>query len=105
VWREKNPDYWKTRRLQQRSAEAKEAARAAAQQTAESVGNGRPLAGRCRTVRAPPGPRVPQEIGALPWAFAYAELGVAATDFLVLVLKVVLRHVQDQIEAQVADSK
>ncbi len=98
AWRKKNPDYWKVRRLQQRSAEAKEAAKAAAQQTAERVRGGRPLVNSCSAVRAPPGPRVPEELEALPWAFAYAEFGVAATDFLVLVLKVVLQHVQDQIE-------
>lgn len=63
-------------------------------------------------MRPPPPrvPRVPQELGALPWSFAYAELGVATTDFLVLVLKVVLLSMQvqiehqDQIDAQVIDS-
>jgi len=55
-------------------------------------------------VRPPPLPRVPREMEVLPWGFVHAELGVAATDFLVLMLKVVLRHVQDQIEAQVIDS-
>jgi hypothetical protein len=43
-------------------------------------------------------------MGALPWDFAHAEIGMAATDFLVLVVKVVLLYVQDQIEVQVADS-
>ena len=52
----------------------------------------------------PPVPPVPRELSALPWGFAHAELGVPATDFLVLVLKVVLQHVQDQIKAQVIDS-
>ncbi len=94
-WRRKNPDYWKTRRLQQRSAEAK----AATQQTAKRLRNGGPLVDSQSPVRAPPVARVPEEFEALPWAFAYAEFGVAATDFLVLMLKVVLQHVQDQIEA------
>ncbi|MCP4204527.1 MAG: hypothetical protein GY769_21675 [bacterium] len=96
AWREKNPDYWKARRLQQRSA----AAKAAAQQAAEVVRNGRPVAGGSSTVRPPPVPPVPRELGALPWSFAHAELGVATTDFLILMLKVVLLHVQDQIERQ-----
>ena len=104
AWRDKNPDYWKVRRLQRRTAEAKEAAKAAAQQTAEKVHRGRPLVGGSRAVRSPPVPRVPRDLEALPWAFAHAELGVATTDFLVLVLKLVLRYVQDQIEAQVPDS-
>lgn len=105
AWRERNPDYWKARRLQQRSAEAKEAAREAAQQTAERVRIGRPLVDGSSAVRPPPVPRVPQEMGVLPWDFAHAELGVPATDFLVLVLKAVLLYVQDQIEAQMSDSK
>ncbi len=100
AWREKNPDYWTALRLQQRSAAAKEAA----QQTAERVRSGLPLVGGHSAVRSPPVPRVPREMGALPWDFAHAEIGVAATDFLVLVLKVVLLYVQDQIEAQVIDS-
>ena len=104
AWREKNPDYWTARRLQQRSAAAKDAAKEAAQQTAERVRTGLPLVGGNSAVRSPPVPRVPQEMGALPWDFAHAEIGVAATDFLVLVLKVVLLYVQDQIEAQVSDS-
>ncbi len=100
AWREKNPDYWKARRLQQRSAEAKEAQK----QTAERAHHGRLPADDSRIVRPPPVSRLPQEMAALPWAFARAELGVATTDFLVLVLKVVLRYMQDQIEAQVPDS-
>ncbi len=100
AWREKNPDYWTARRLQRRSAAAKEAA----QQAAKEVLRGRPLAVGSSTVRPPPSPRVPRELGAIPWDFAHAEIGVAATDFVVLVLKVVLQYVQDQIEAQVLDS-
>ena len=104
AWREKNPDYWKARRLQQRSAEAKEAVKAAVQQTAERMRRGGPLVGGRRAVRSSPVPRVPRDLGALPWDVAHAEFGVAMTDFLVLVLKLVLRYVQDQIEAQVSDS-
>ncbi len=103
AWRAKNLDYWKARRLQQRSAEAK-AAKAAARQAAERVHRGRPLVGDSSAVRSPPVARLSRDLGALPWAFAHAELGVATTDFLVLVLKLVLRYVQDQIEAQVSDS-
>lgn len=101
TWREKNRDYWRARRLQQRSAEAKEAEK----QRAERVRQGRLPADDSRIVRPPPVSRLPQEMAALPWAFAHAELGVAASDFLVLVLQVVLRYMQDQIEAQVSDSK
>ncbi len=97
AWREKNPDYWTARRLQQRSAAAKAATRAAA----KAVHQGRQLAGESRMKRPPPRvPRVPRELAALPWSFAHAELGVAATEFLVVVLKVVLLHLQDQIERQ-----
>ena len=97
AWREKNPDYWKARRLQQRSASAKAAAKA--------VRSGRPLAGGRSAVQPPVLARVPRELGAIPWDFAHTEMGVAATDFLVLVLKVILLYVQDQIEAQVIDSR
>lgn len=104
AWREKNPDYWAARRLRLRSASAK-AAQQAAQQTAERVRSGRPPTGGSSPVVRPPAvSRVPRQLGALPWEFAHAELGVAATDFLVLVVKVVLLYVQDQIEAQVFDS-
>ncbi|MCP4967719.1 MAG: hypothetical protein GY926_21110 [bacterium] len=95
AWREKNPDYWTARRLQLRSASAK-----ASQQATATVRTGDDSS----VAQPPAAPSVPREFGALPWGFAHAELGVAATDFLVLVLKVVLRHVQDQIEAQVIDS-
>ncbi len=95
AWREKNSDYWTARRLQQRSASAK-----AAQQAAEAVRSGRPLAVGSSMVRPPPVPRVPRELGAIPWDFAHTEMGVAAADFLVLILKVVLLYVQDQIERQ-----
>ena len=88
------------RRLQLRSA----AAKAAAQPTTATVRRGRPPAGGSSAVRSPPARRVPRELAALPWDFAQAEIGAAATDFLVLVLKVVLWYVQDQIEAQVIDS-
>lgn len=97
AWREKNPDYWTARRLRLRAASAKAAQRAAA-----SVRNG--VAGESSASQPPLMPSVPRELVALPWGFAHAELGVPATDFLVLMLKVVLRHVQDQIEAQVLDS-
>ncbi len=99
AWRERNPDYWTTRRLQRRSASAK-----AAQRAAEAARSARLSAAGKSVVRPPPRPRVPPALGALPWDFAHAEMGVAATDFLVLVLKVVLLYVQDQIEAQVPDS-
>ena len=98
AWREKNPDYWTTRRLQQRSASAK-----AARQAAKAVRSGRPLAGGS-SAQPPLLPRVPRELEAIPWGFARTEMGLEATDFLVLVLKVVLQYVQDQIEAQVPDS-
>ncbi len=101
AWREKNRDYWKARRLQQRLAQAKEAEK----RTAERVRPGRPRAGGSRAVHSPSVARVPQELAALPWDFALGELGVAATDFLVLVLKVVLLYVQDEIGSQVSDSK
>ena len=97
AWREKNPDYWTARRLRLRLASAK-----AAQQAAAAVRSG--VARDSSAAQPPSAPPVPRELGALPWGFAHAELGVAATDFLVLVLKVVLRHVQDQIEAQAIDS-
>ena len=71
-------------------------------QTVEAVRKGQGLEG---AVRAPPRARVPREMGALPWDYAHAEIGMATTDFLVLVVKVVLLYVQDQIEVQVADSR
>ncbi len=97
AWREKNPDYWTARRLQQRTASAKAVQRAAA-----SVRHGRRV--DSSVPRPPRPPRVPRELGGIPWSFARAEMGVATTDFLVLVVKVVLLYVQDQIEAQTTDS-
>lgn len=85
------------RRLQQRAA----AQRAAAQHRSEAW---RSPQKTDPAVRGPTRARTPREIEALPWEFARTELGLVTTDFLVLMLKVVLLHVQDQIEAQTTDS-
>ena len=94
-WRQRNPDYWRARRLQMRSATAKEA---------QQIARGGAHSAAGGATRRPPPPRGSSQLGAIPWDLAQDEIGVATTDFLALVVRLVLVFVQDQIRAQSVDS-
>lgn len=81
-WRARNPDYQAGRRLTKRVAQAKAAERGDTEATGEPV-------------RAPPPLWVPQEVRHIPWDQAQVELGVLATDLMVLLVRWALRRLKD----------
>lgn len=80
AWRERNPDYFKGRRLQKRWVDAKAAKRALG-----SAAPGRHGEGTAEALREPSLLSVPPELRQIPWDLARAEVGVTVTDLLVLV--------------------
>jgi len=79
-WRRRNPDYFIAHRVQRRRLKADEA-----------QGGVPPLA-------------LPPPLSQLPWDLAQEEFGVAGTDFLGHLGRVLLGAAQDQKAAQVIDS-
>ena len=77
-WRAKNPDYFTSYRLTQRSVQE----RAAQRGESDAAGD---------VVRQPAPLRVPAVFRRIPWDQAQAEIGVAATDFLALVALILWR--------------
>lgn len=80
AWRRRNPDYFIAHRVQRRRLQADEA-----------QGGVPPLV-------------LPPPLSQLPWDLAQDEFGVAGTDFLGHLGRVLLVAVQDQKAAQVLDS-
>ncbi len=80
AWRRRNPDYFIAHRVQHRRARAEEA-----------------QVGVLPLVLPPP-------LSQLPWDLAQEEFGVAGTDFLGHLGRVLLGAAQDQKAAQVLDS-
>jgi hypothetical protein len=80
-WRRRNPDYFIAHRVQRRRLKADDA-----------QGGVSPL-------------MLPPPLSQLPWDLAREEFGVAGTDFLGHLGRVLLVAVQDQKTAQVIDSK
>ncbi len=72
------------------------AARQAKAQQAATARRESPSASGGEALQPPAMRRVPPELEGLPWDFAHAEFGVAATDFLVLALQQVLLQVQNR---------
>lgn len=59
---------------------------------------------RANAERAPEPLRVSHPLDALPWDMLQDELGVTATDFVAIVVRIVLRIAQSQSKAQHLDS-
>lgn len=85
-WRQRNPDYFTTRRLRKRQRQA-ELAAAELTRVRSGVAAGEPLA-----MRAPPPPELPHPWRCLPWDLIQAELGVLAADVLALMIRLVRAH-------------
>lgn len=83
-WRDRNPTYQSAYRLKLRAAAAQSA------QDGERDARGDP-------VDCPVPLRVPRVLRSIPWDFAQAEIGVAATDLLAVVAMLLLSVVKDQI--------
>ena len=75
-WRERNPDYFIARRIQDRS----------------------------RQDRPPEPLRLPSPLSRLPWDIAQSQFGTEGADFIGVMGKVLLRAAQSQFEAYVADA-
>ena len=74
-WRDRNPDYFIARRIQERGKE---------DQTPEPL-------------------RLPPPLSRLPWDIAQDEFGVKGTDFIGILSTVLLRAAQDQFRAYPVD--
>lgn len=84
-WCRRNPEYFLRRRLARRAAAARE--------VDEAVENPRKLR---PGVRRPEPLRVPAVLRRIPWQLAQDELGVVATDFLVVTARELVAVAQDQ---------
>ena len=76
AWRDRNPDYFIARRIQDRSQQE----------------------------RAPEPLRLPPPLSGLPWDIAQSQFGTEGADFIGVLGKVLLRAAQSQFEAYVADA-
>ena len=74
-WRQRNPDYFIARRIDERDA-----------------------------TQAPSPLRVPAPLSKLPWALAQDQFGVQGTDFIGVMGKLLLEHAQDQYKVYLVDS-
>lgn len=75
-WRERNPDYFIARRIQDRS----------------------------RQDRAPEPLRLPPPLSRLPWDIAQSQFGTEGTDFIGILGALLLRYAQSQFRAYVVES-
>ena len=90
AWRSENPEYLLRRRLLRR-ANAGRAAEEAVEdpkrlQASEGEGE----------VRRPEPLRVPRVLASIPWDLGQDEIGVAATDFLAVTARLLVKVAQDQ---------
>lgn len=90
AWRSENPEYFLRRRLQRRANAARAAEEAVEdpKQLQASEGEGE--------VRRPELLRVPRALAPIPWDVAQDEIGVAATDFLAVTARLLVKVAQDQ---------
>jgi hypothetical protein len=91
AWRSENPEYFLRRRLQRRANAAR-----AAEEAVEDPKKLQALEGE-EEVRRPEPLRVPRVLAPIPWDLAQDEIGVAATDFLVVTARLLVKVAQDQI--------
>ena len=89
-WRSENPEYFLRRRLQRRANAAR-----AAEEAVEDPKQLRASGGG--EVRRPGPLRVPRVLARIPWELAQDEIGVAATDFLAVTARLLVKVAQDQI--------
>jgi hypothetical protein len=91
AWRSENPEYFLRRRLQRRATAAR-----AAEEAVEDPQLLRALEAEGEVRR--PGPlRLPKVLARIPWDLAQDEIGVAATDFLAVTARLLVKVAQDQI--------
>ena len=90
AWRSENPEYFLRRRLQRRAdaGRATEEAVEDPKKLQASEGEGE--------VRCPEPLRVPRVLSPIPWDLAQDEIGVAATDFLAVTARLLVKVAQDQ---------
>jgi len=86
-WRARNPTYLSAYRLKKRAATAQAAQDGAVDARGDPVDCPEPL-------------RVPRVLRSIPWDFAQAEIGVAATDLLAVLAMLLVAVVKDQIGAE-----
>jgi hypothetical protein len=102
-WRRKNPEYFTSRRLKERSRRAVEADRAAVQ-AIEDIKAGRPPPPFEERPRPPHPVRMGGELSRLPWHAMQSEIGIETTDSIALVAKVMLRLVQSEKSTEVTEN-
>ena len=90
AWRSENPEYFLRRRLQRRANAAR-----AAEEAVEDPKQLRASGGL--EVRRPGPLRLPRVLARIPWELAQDEIGVAATDFLAVTARLLVKVAQDQI--------
>ena len=90
AWRSENPEYFLRRRLQRRANAAR-----AAEEAVEDPKKLWAWEGE-GGVRRPEPLRIPRVLAPIPWDLAQDEIGVAATDFLVVTARLLVKVAQDQ---------
>lgn len=90
AWRARNPDYYLRRRLQRRARAARAAEEAVEDPRKLRVWHSE------GEVRRPGLLGVPRVLAPIPWDLAQDEIGVAATDFLVVTARLLVKVAQDQ---------
>jgi hypothetical protein len=103
-WRRQNPEYFKARRLKERSRRAR-AAEEAAQEVREALRTGREPPAVEERAEAPAVVRMRGELRRLPWEAVQSEIGVEATDFIAVVATLLVRLMQSEIRKQVVENK
>ena len=91
AWRSENPEYFLRRRLQRRANAAR-----AAEEAVEDPKKLRASPGGEEVIRRPDPLRIPRALVAIPWDLAQDEIGVAATDFLAVTARLLVKVAQDQ---------
>ena len=92
AWRSENPEYFLRRRLQRRANAAR-----AAEEAVEDPKKLKKLQEGEEEVRRPELLRIPRVLAPIPWDLAQDEIGVAATDFLAITARLLVKVAQDQI--------
>ena len=90
AWRSENPEYYLRRRLLRRANAARAAEQAVEDPKKLQVSEGE------WGVRRPEPLRIPKVLAPIPWDLAQDEIGVAATDFLAVTARLLVKVAQDQ---------